>query len=138
LRRDCKELISLVALDADRVVGHILFSPATIYHDEGSVLRGMGLAPMAVLPEFRSKGVGSALVREGLARLRGMKCPFVIVLGHPGFYPRFGFERASKFGVACQWPGIPDEVFMMILIDGSLAGRVSGTGRYRDEFNEAM
>jgi len=59
----------------------------------------MGLAPVAVLPDFQKQGIGSALVRTGLEELKNMDCPFVFVLGHPEYYPRFGFVAASRLGI---------------------------------------
>jgi putative acetyltransferase len=137
LRASCRDLLSLVAVDEGQVVGHILFSPATIQTDRGA-LRGMGLAPMAVLPGRQRQGIGSALVAGGLEILRHRSCPFVIVLGHPEYYPRFGFERASLYGLKSQWDGVPDEAFMVLFLDASVKENVSGVARYRDEFNEAM
>ena len=137
LRESCDDLLSLVAESGGQVVGHILFSPATIEAERGPV-HGMGLAPMAVLPGYQRQGFGSALVRHGLAMLRDRGCPFVIVLGHPEYYPRFGFELASKYGITSQWAGIPDEAFMILpLGEFSLAG-VSGVARYKEEFDAAM
>jgi putative acetyltransferase len=93
---------------------------------------------MAVLPGLQRRGIGSRLVREGLARLRESGCPFVIVLGHPDYYPRFGFERASRYGVACPWSGVPDEAFLVLFFE-DLAGRdVSGVALYRGEFDAAV
>ena len=89
LRVACRERISLVACDDDRIVGHILFTPALIEGPDGTVV-GYGLAPMAVLPGFQRKGIGSALVRAGIERLRRSRCPFVIVIGHPTYYPASG------------------------------------------------
>jgi len=65
-------------------------------------------------------------------------CPFVIVLGRPDYYPRFGFEPASRHGLASQWEGVPDEAFMVLVLDKAVTRGVSGIARYRDEFNEAM
>ena len=93
---------------------------------------------MAVSPELQNQGIGSILVKEGLRIVRNTSCPFVIVLGHEKYYPRFGFQRASKYGLKCQWEGIPDEAFMaMILNDSGMKG-VSGIVRYRNELDEAM
>ena len=137
LRRACPDLLSLVALDGDELVGHILFSPATIDGADGA-RRGMGLAPMAVLPARQRRGIGTMLVGAGLARLRQANCPFVIVLGHPAYYPRFGFERASAYGIRCQWPGVPDEALMILVRDPASVAGTPGTARYRDEFDRAM
>jgi len=133
LRGHCPDHISLVAIDDDQVNGHIMFSPVTM--DGGP--RGMGLAPMAVLPDRQRDGIGSSLVREGLSRLRQDGCPYVIVLGHPEYYPRFGFEPASEYGLACQWEGIPDEAFMVLVLDPEAMGGVRGVARYRPEFAPA-
>jgi putative acetyltransferase len=136
LRVACPERLSFVAEDED-IVGHILFTPATVSSPEGPVT-GMGLAPMAVVPERQRQGIGSALVEHGLEFLRSRGCPFVIVLGHPEFYPRFGFERASRYGLRCQWEGVPDQAFMVLVLDrGAMAG-IEGVARYREEFDEVV
>jgi putative acetyltransferase len=118
-------------------VGHILFSPVTLEGPK-STLKGMGLAPMAVLPEYQGRGIGSRLVREGLRRLKRASIPFVIVLGHPGYYPRFGFSPASRYGIHCQWPDVPDPAFMILVFDEPALIGVSGVARYRDEFDRGM
>ena len=135
LRQACGDSLSLVAED-DVVVGHILFTPAVV---EGSASRvvGMGLAPMAVIPERQRQGIGSALARRGLEMLRERGCPFVIVLGHSDYYPRFGFERASAHGLKCQWDSVSDAVFMVLILDANTMQGVSGVVKYRSEFNEA-
>lgn len=137
LRQSCPNLLSLVAEDGNRVVGHILFSPAVI-DGSGRKIEGMGLAPMAVLPDRQRQGIGSGLVKRGLEILRERGCPFVIVLGHPEYYPRFGFELASNHGLLSQWDGVPDEAFMIIIMDQASLREVSGVAKYREEFNEAM
>jgi putative acetyltransferase len=136
LREYCRDLLSLLAIDDNEPVGHILFSPATI-ESEADTIRGMALAPMAVLPGRQRKGIGSALVREGLETLQHSSCPYIIVLGHPEFYPRFGFEPASRHGVKCQWEGVPDEAFMLAILDQDLMSGITGTARYRPEFDLA-
>jgi len=98
----------------------------------------MGLAPMAVLPERQRNGVGSALVRRGLELLRYDACPFVVVLGHPDYYPRFGFDRASRFGLRSQWDGVPDEAFMVKVFDPDVLPAGGGIARYRDEFDSVL
>ena len=137
LRKSCNRILSLVAISKNKVVGHIMFSPVMIETQEG-VIEGMGLAPMAVLPELQNQGIGSILVKEGLRIIRNTPCPFVIVLGHEKYYPRFGFQRASKYGLKSQWKGIPDEEFMAMILKDSVMKGVSGIVRYRDEFHEAM
>ena len=68
--------------------------------------------------------------------LRERGCPFVVVVGHPEYYPRFGFEPASKHGLLSQWEGIPDAAFMVFILDPDAMEGVSGVATYRDEFNE--
>ncbi len=137
LRNNCDGIISLVAQLDDRVVGHILFSPVRI-EDGDKILHGMGLAPMAVLPEYQHQGIGKQLIEEGLSRIKQTDCPFVIVLGHPEYYPKFGFQRAADYGLKPQWDGIPDEVFMLLVLNKDALTNVSGVVYYRDEFNDAM
>jgi len=136
LRESCADFLSLVAVD-EAPVGVILFTPAAIESPRGRVV-GMGLAPLAVLPERQRQGIGSALVRRGLEIVRERGCPFVVVLGHPEYYPRFGFERASAHGLACQWAGVPDEAFMVLILDAQAMEGVAGVAWYRDEWGEAV
>ncbi|MCK4898277.1 MAG: N-acetyltransferase, partial [Anaerolineales bacterium] len=117
LRASCDRYVSFVAVDQGAVIGHILFTPVTL---DGSSVVGMGLAPMGVLPSHQRQGVGSLLVRHGLDYLRQSGCPFVIVLGHPNYYPRFGFEPASRYKLSSQWEGVPDEAFMVVVFDNKV------------------
>lgn len=136
LRESGDSILSLVACDGDEVVGHIQFSPVVIEH-KGTLVEGVGLGPMAVVPDHQGKGIGSDLVWAGLSALRARSYPFVVVLGHSGYYPRFGFERASARGIACQWRDVPDEAFMVLVLDEQLMRNVRGEARYRDVFDEA-
>jgi putative acetyltransferase len=137
LREKCPNTLSLVAEDDGEIVGHIFFSPVEIEWS-GDVIRGMGLAPMAVRPDKQRQGIGSQLVKAGLEILKEQGCPYIIVLGHPEYYPKFGFEPASKYGLTCQWEGVPDDAFMVIVMDTSSLLGVKGVAKYRDEFDEAM
>ena len=137
LRRTCAESLSLVAEgdgEDDGVVGHLLFTPVVVESARRRVA-GMGLAPMAVRPDRQRQGIGSQLVRRGLEILRERGCPFVVVVGHPEYYPRFGFEPASTRGLVCQWEGIPDAAFMVLCLDAQAMAGVSGVAHYREEFN---
>lgn len=137
IRDACDEVLSLVAEKEDEIVGHVLFSPVLI-RNENSNYTGMGLGPMAVIPACQNQGIGSKLVKEGLRILKVQQVPFVVVLGHPDYYPRFGFEKASKYNLVPQWEGIPDEAFMVQFLDETLKGKVQGQVYYRSEFSEAV
>ena len=82
--------------------------------------------------------MGTKLVKEGLRIINNTTCPFVIVLGHEKYYPRFGFQRASKYALKSQWEGVPDQALMVKILNESIMKGVSGIVRYRDEFDEAM
>jgi putative acetyltransferase len=135
LRASCPDVLSLVADNDERVVGHILFTPVVIDGPERRVI-GMGLGPMAVLPERQRQGIGSQLVRRGLDILRERACPFVVVVGHPEYYPRFGFEPASRRGFTCQWNSVPDAAFMVLTFDAKTMEGARGLVTYRPEFSE--
>jgi putative acetyltransferase len=121
-------LLSLVAVVGDEVIGHILFSPATI-----GTVAGAALGPMAVVPAHQRQGIGSELVARGLDSLAAQRCPFVVVVGHPEFYPRFGFEPATAYGLTCDWD-LPAGVFMVKVLNAATAGRVHGHVAYQAEF----
>ena len=124
--------LSLVALKDGKVVGHILFSPISI-RTERSILPTLALAPMAVHPEFQNREVGSELIRQGLERCRNLGHKGVIVVGHPTYYPRFGFTSARAKGLEAPFP-VPDEAFMVIeLAPGALNG-ISGMVIYTPAF----
>ena len=137
LRQACPEALSFVAVDEGRIVGHIMFTPAVI-ECGNKVIHGMALAPMAVLPDRQCEGIGTTLVNHGLKVLQERCCPFVIVLGYPEYYPRFGFERASVHNITSQWEGVPDDAFMILIFDKVAIEGISGVARYREEFDEAI
>ena len=74
--------------------------------------------------------------RRGLEILRERGCPFIVVVGHPAYYPRFGFERAAGRGLRSEWQGTPDEVFMVLILDAGAMSGVSGVEKYRHEFSD--
>ncbi|HLQ38587.1 MAG TPA: N-acetyltransferase [Planctomycetota bacterium] len=132
LRASGNARVSLVAESNGRVVGHILFSPVAIVA-AATRLPGLALAPLAVTPAHQRCGIGSALVRDGLATCRREGHAFVVVLGHPEYYPRFGFRRASTAGLGNEYGA--DEAFMVFeLQPGSLPA--TGLVRYGAEFDE--
>jgi putative acetyltransferase len=123
-------VLSLVAALDDRVVGHVAFSPVAI----DGVAGALGLAPVAVAPVYQRCAIGSRLVEEGLARLRERGVGAVVVLGHPGYYPRFGFVPASRFGLRYGEP-VSDEAFMAAELRAGALTNGSGIVRYHAEFD---
>jgi putative acetyltransferase len=131
LREQARQLVSLVAESGGVVVGHILFSPVTI--DGRAGLKIMGLAPMAVSPEQQRRGVGTALVKAGLELCRQLGAGAAVVLGHPSYYPRFGFQPAARFGIGCEYDA-PEDAFMLLELQPGYLRGVSGTARYHAAF----
>ena len=126
-------LISLVAIKEDELVGHILFSPVSI-EPENANIRIAGLAPMAVAVAYQNGGIGSKMVKEGLKRCKQAGYVAVVVLGHPKYYPRFGFIPSVKYGIKSEYDVLSD-VFMIIeLGDGTLA-ETGGIVRYHEAFS---
>jgi putative acetyltransferase len=105
--------VSLVAELDGRVVGHIAFSPVAM--SDGS-LGWYGLGPVSVLPEFQRQGIGGALIREGLSRLKGLGARGCCLVGHPGYYKRFGFQNTR--GLVHE--GVPEDVFFAMSFDGHM------------------
>jgi putative acetyltransferase len=99
---------------------------------------GAGLAPLAVVPEYQGQGIGSALVAAGLEEMRQAGQPFVVLVGHPGYYPRFGFVRASQYGIRPEYDEVPDEAFMIIVFDEEKLQMITGVAHERPEFAAAM
>ena len=133
LREHAQPLVSLVAEDNGAIVGHIMFSPVSL--SGHPALRIVGLAPMAVAPEHQRKGVGSALVRAGLDHCRQLGFGAVVVLGHPAYYPRFGFSSSARFGIGCEYD-VPEEVFMVAELKDGFLGGASGTVKYHAAFSD--
>ena len=131
LHRANAVVVALVAEVGAAVVGHILFSPVTVEHSNKPPLAG--LAPMAVAPGNQKQGIGSVLVREGLARCRAAGVEGVVVLGHAEYYPRFGFVPAVQFGLRCEYDVAADVFMALELTHGALRG-VSGLVRYHAAF----
>jgi putative acetyltransferase len=130
LRREGAVLASLVAIEEGKISGHILFSRMYIDQDTGSVA-AVALAPLAVSPGHQRKGIGGSLVRHGIEWLRGSGEPIVIVVGHPEYYPRFGFSSEAAEQIESPFSR---ETFMVLeLRPGALRG-VRGRVRYAAAF----
>lgn len=133
LRDQADSVVSLVAEVGGTVVGHILFSPVTL--DCDAALRIAGLAPMAVLPDHQGQGVGSELVRAGLARCKEAGYGACVVLGHAAFYPRFGFVPSTRFGIKSEYD-VPEDVFLALELEpGYLKGK-SGVVQFHAAFRD--
>ena len=122
LRQAAGLYLRLVATDGGPIVGHILFTPVTLRGDRSADLV-LALAPMAVRPAWQRRGIGGALVRAGFEACRAARHDVVMVVGHPNFYPRFGFVPAQPLGLSSE-PAMPAETFMVAeLTPGALRGR---------------
>jgi putative acetyltransferase len=117
--------VSLVAEVNGRVVGHIAFSPVTM--SDGTP-DWYGLGPVSVLPEYQRQGIGSALIREGLARLRGLNARGCCLVGHPEYYKKFGFVNTSELA----YEGVPPEVFFVLSFEGRIP---RGTVTFHEGFD---
>ena len=133
LRSSAADLISLVAEEDGEIVGHIMFSPVQL--TGAADIRAMALAPMAVMPEQQRAGIGSALVRAGLEQCQRLGIDAVFVVGHPTYYPRFGFKSAASLGFVCEFE-VSGEAFMVAeLVAGSL-DRKTATVHFHSVFSE--
>jgi putative acetyltransferase len=107
-----------------------MYSPVVV----GDEVTGAALGPMAVLPEHQRQGIGTKLVEAGNRTLKDGGRPFIVLVGHPSFYPRLGFRPASLYGISCEWE-VPDDVFMLLVLDSGRMHGVSGLAKYRHEFS---
>ena len=136
LRGVADPFISLVAVESDQVVGHVLCTPVTV-HDEATgeavPLSALGLGPVAVAPGRQNRGIGTHLVRTSLEACLAAGRDVVFVVGHPTYYPRFGFRPAKPLGL--RWEhDVPDDVFVVAeLAPGALRG-VRGVVKYHPAF----
>jgi len=126
--------ISLVALHDNQIVGHIAFSPVTIESGDGS-FTALGLGPMAVLPEHQNSGIGSQLAEAGFKECLRLGHKIVVVIGHPEYYPRFGFVPAGLLDITWEHE-VPEDAFMVVELNaGALAGR-TGVVKFHPVFDE--
>lgn len=132
LRGQAQPVVSLVAEVRGAIVGHIMFSPVSLAgHPE---LKVMGLGPMAVTPDHQRKGIGSALVRAGLEQCRQLGSGAVVVVGHPEYYPRFGFLPSVRFGIGCEYE-VPQEALMVVELQPGYLSGMSGKIKYHAAFS---
>ena len=134
LREADRLILSLVAVVAEQVVGHVVFSPVTLEPPPGDA-RWAALGPIGVLPDYQGQGIGSRLVREGLGGCGSRGCDGVVLLGAPEYYSRFGFVRASEHGLISEFGGGPE--FQAVELQDDALGKVGGLILYPPEFKEA-
>lgn len=128
--------LSLVALDEEKneLIGHILLSKVKIQGDNAST-DSLALAPVSVLPAWQNKGIGKALIEKALAKARSLGHQSVIVLGHPAYYAKYGFEKASLWRITAPFE-VPDEAFMALQLKEGTLEKVSGVVEYSSAFIE--
>lgn len=133
LRSACPDRLSLVAVVNERIVAHVLFTPVHI-DTANKPFIGYGLGPVAVHPDYQRKRIGSSLIREGLRKLDASGCPFTVVLGHRGYYPRFGFTPAKTLGLHCKWDASGNH-FMVRFPNPATPPPIRGLVQYHPAFD---
>ncbi|MBT3058370.1 MAG: N-acetyltransferase [Candidatus Thiodiazotropha sp.] len=130
-------LLSLVAVRNSRIVGHVLCTNASITQTDESLSVQL-LAPLAVLPEAQNQGIGTRLVREGLSQLSGSGVALVFVLGHPEYYPRFGFSTAGIIGFEAPYPIAEKntDAWMVVELKQGIIGKVKGKVQCAEALNQ--
>lgn len=124
--------LSLVAEHNGMIVGHILFTKITI-KGSGNTHESLALAPVSVLPEFQGKGIGGKLIMRGHEIAQSLGFQSIVLLGHAEYYPRFGYKRASEFGIKLPFE-VPDENAMVVALGKNALDGVEGTVAYAPEF----
>lgn len=132
LRKSGVRYISLVYEEKKDLLGHIFFTPVDLV-GQGSGMLLMGLAPMAVVPDRQRQGIGTALVKAGIKECVSEDYDAVFVLGHPDYYPRFGFVPSVKYGIRCEF-NVPDDVFMVKELKKNILKGKGGTIKYHKAF----
>ena len=130
-------LLSLVATVDEYIVGHILFTSAKIKHSQRMVSSAI-LAPLSVHPEYQSQGIGGQLIEEGLKQLKSAGVELVFVLGHPDYYPRYGFSAAGIKGFDAPFPILPEnsDAWMVQELSPGIIGNVRGQVICADALND--
>ncbi len=133
--RGVASTFSFVVVESEQIVGHIFFSPVTLKGECADDLLVLGLAPVAVLPDYQRQGIGSLLIQHGLKECDRFGFKAVVVLGSPEYYPRFGFTPAKEKGLKCEYTG-SDEAFMLLELENGALENWVGTVKYRSEFDK--
>jgi putative acetyltransferase len=135
LREERKLALSLIAEVDKGVVGHVAFSPVSV-DPQSPAKRGLGLGPVSVQPEWQRKGIGEQLIMRGIEDCRRDGYSYMVVLGEPEYYGRFGFRRASLFGLGNEY-GV-DDPFMVLELNLDGLPEVPGMIKYVKVFSELM
>ena len=148
--RDSVPTISLVALEAKQIIGHVLFSPVKIdgapegnetlqdktpkvHRQQSEGIFAVGLAPIAVRPDYQRQGIGSELIRQGLQECANQGIKAIFVLGDSAYYSRFGFKPAKVKGLKCEY-SVPDDAFMALELQENGLADCAGTVKYSAAF----
>ena len=131
LRKQAKPNISLVCEQDLKIVGHIMFTPVSL--SDAPLAKIMCLAPVAVHPDYQHQGIGCALIEKGLSLCQEMGYGTCVVLGHPDYYPKFGFEPSAKFNIKCEYD-VPEDVFMVIELAPDYLNNMKGVIYFHPEF----
>lgn len=126
--------LSLVAVDNNKIVGHILLTKIKIENNQTS-FDSLALAPVSVLPEFQKKGIGSLLIKKSHDLATNLGYKSIVILGHENYYPKFGYELASKYNIVLPFDA-PDENCMVISLEKNALKVISGKVKYAKEFYE--
>ncbi|MCR2821822.1 GNAT family N-acetyltransferase [Lederbergia panacisoli] len=125
--------LSIVAETNGEIVGHILLSKANVIDGE-DITEVIVLAPVAVKPSFQKRGIGSRLILEGLKIVKELGYGLVLLIGHPSYYPNFGFKPARQYGIELHQFNVPDDVFMVCEVKPGELSLVKGELRYPPAF----
>ncbi|WP_010530572.1 GNAT family N-acetyltransferase [Lentibacillus jeotgali] len=129
--------LSLVAVDKDKneILGHILLSKVLIGNGDNQKVKSLALAPVSVLPDYQNKGIGTSLIKRVLEKAKELRYQSIIVLGHPEYYPKFGFKKASLWQIKAPF-AVPEEALMAIELQEGSLDNVSGVIEYPSVFFE--
>lgn len=125
--------LSIVAEIANEIVGHLLLSKAVVENAE-EIYTVIVLAPIAVKPSRQKQGIGTKLIEEGLRRCKDLAYNIILLIGHPDYYPKFGFQPARKFGLELKQFNVPDDVFMVYEVEVGELQKIAGELKYPRAF----
>ena len=130
--------LSLVYETLGLITGHIMFSHGLLLQENGETISVAALAPLAVDPDFQGTGIGGALIREGFVRCRSQGIPLVFLLGHPSYYPRFGFAPGRQHGFSLRQFKVSDPVFMVCGLAPGALDHLEGELRFSPVFEHGQ